>query len=384
MNNFEFCCPTKMVFGKGTIERLSTLIDKNKKVLMVYGGGSIKKNGVYEQVKKALEGFQVVEFGGIEPNPTYETCMKAVEIVKKENIDFLLAVGGGSVLDGTKFIAAAAKYQGEEPYDLASKGVQPTEALPLGAVMTLPATGSEMNGNAVISRVSTQEKFAMITPIVFPQFSIIDPETSYSLPTRQTINGIVDTFVHVMEQYATIDVNSPLQDSWALGLVKTLIQEAPKVLANPTDYEARANVFWCATCGLNFWLSVGLIQDWSTHRIGHEITALYGLDHAQSLAIILPRLWQVKKQDKAKKLAKLAREVYGCQETDDLKASDCAIKKTEEFFNSIGMPTSLCHYGIDPIEAAQKVQERFEARGTVLGESLDVTPQVVQDVLKNC
>ena len=175
MNNFEFCCPTKMVFGKGTIERLSTLIDKNKKVLMVYGGGSIKKNGVYEQVKKALEGFQVVEFGGIEPNPTYETCMKAVEIVKKENIDFLLAVGGGSVLDGTKFIAAAAKYQGEEPYDLASKGVQPTEALPLGAVMTLPATGSEMNGNAVISRVSTQEKFAMITPIVFPQFSIIDP-----------------------------------------------------------------------------------------------------------------------------------------------------------------------------------------------------------------
>jgi NADP-dependent alcohol dehydrogenase len=384
MNNFEFCCPTKVVFGKGSIERLSTLIDKNKKVLMIYGGGSIKKNGVYDQVKKALEGFKVFEFSGIEPNPTYETCMKAVEVVKKENIDFLLAVGGGSVLDGTKFIAAAAKYKREEPYDLVSKGVQPIEVLPLASVITLPATGSEMNGNAVISRVSTQEKFAMMSPMVYPQFSIIDPEVTYSLPTKQTINGIVDTFVHVMEQYATYDVNSPLQDSWALGLVKTLIQEAPKVLANPTDYDARANIFWCATCGLNFWLSVGLVQDWSTHRIGHELTAFYGLDHGQSLAIVLPRLWENRKQDKLKKLARLAREVYGCQESDDLKASECAIKKTEEFFNSIGMPTNLADYGIDPNEAAEKIKERFEKRGTVLGERLDVTPQVVYDVLKNC
>jgi NADP-dependent alcohol dehydrogenase len=384
MNNFEFCCPTKVVFGKGSIERLSTLIDKHKKVLMIYGGGSIKKNGVYDQVKKALEGFKVFEFSGIEPNPTYETCMKAVEVVKKENIDFLLAVGGGSVLDGTKFIAAAAKYKGEEPYDLVSKGVQPIEVLPLASVITLPATGSEMNGNAVISRVSTQEKFAMMSPMVYPQFSIIDPEVTYSLPTKQTINGIVDTFVHVMEQYATYDVNSPLQDSWALGLVKTLIQEAPKVLANPTDYDARANIFWCATCGLNFWLSVGLVQDWSTHRIGHELTAFYGLDHGQSLAIVLPRLWENRKQDKLKKLARLAREVYGCQESDDLKASECAIKKTEEFFNSIGMPTNLADYGIDPNEAAEKIKERFEKRGTVLGERLDVTPQVVYDVLKNC
>jgi len=384
MNNFEFCCPTKVVFGKGSIARLSGLIDKDKKVLMVYGGGSIKKNGVYDQVKKALEGFQLFEFGGIEPNPTFETCMKAVEVVKKENIDFLLAVGGGSVLDGTKFIAAASKYKGEDPYELASKSIQPKEALPLACVMTLPATGSEMNSGAVISRVSTQEKFAMTGTIVYPQFSIIDPQVTYSLPTKQTINGIVDTFVHVMEQYATYDVNSPLQDSWALGLVKTLIQEAPKVLANPTDYEARANIFWCATCGLNFWLSVGLVQDWSTHRIGHEITAFYGLDHGQSLAIILPRLWQNRKKDKAQKLAKLAREVFGCEEKDDLLASDCAIKKTEEFFNSIGMKTKLSDYGIDPIEAAGRVKERFEKRGTVLGEKLDVTPQVAYDVLKNC
>lgn len=384
MNNFEFYCPTKMVFGKGSIAKLEELIDKNKKVLMIYGGGSIKKNGVYDQVKTALKNHTLFEFSGIEPNPTYETCMKAVELVKKENIDFLLAVGGGSTLDGTKFIAAAAKYKGEEPYDIVSKELAIDEALPLGSVMTLPATGSEMNCAAVISRTSTQEKFAMRDPHVYPQFSIIDPETTFSLPTGQVRNGIVDTFVHVMELYSTYDVNTPLQDSWALGLIKTLIQEAPKVLANNTDYDAKANICWCATCGLNYWLSVGAVQDWSTHRIGHELTAFYGLAHGQSLAIVLPRLWQARKADKAQKLAKLAREVYGCQETDELKAADCAIKKTEEFFNSIGMPTKLADYKVDANEAAQRVKDRFEKRGTVLGEDLKVTPQMVYDVLKNC
>lgn len=384
MNNFEFYCPTKAVFGKGSIAKLSELIDKDKKVLMLYGGGSIKKNGVYDQVKEALKGYDLLEFEGIEPNPTYETCMKAVEIVRKENVDFLLAVGGGSVLDGTKFISAAANYKGEDAYDIVSKGASFDKVLPLGAVITLPATGSEMNSGAVISRKSTQEKFALHCNVLYPVFSIIDPETTYSLPTKQTINGIVDTFVHVMEQYATCDVNSPLQDSWALGLIKTLIQEAPKVLANPNDYEARANVFWCATCGLNFWLSCGLVQDWATHRIGHEITALYGLDHGQSLAIILPRVWQERKDVKSQKLAKLAREVFGCQEQDDLKASDCAIKKTEEFFNSIGMPTKLSAYNVDSAEAAEKVKERFAQRGTVLGEDLAITPEVVYDILKNC
>lgn len=384
MNNFEFCCPTRVVFGKGYIAKLSELISKDKKVLMLYGGGSIKKNGVYDQVKNALEGYNVVEFSGIEPNPTYETCMKAVEIVRNENIDFLLAVGGGSVLDGTKFISAAVNYKGEEPYDMVSKGAPFEEVLPLACVMTLPATGSEMNSGAVISRVSTMEKFALHCTKLYPIFSIIDPEATYSLPVKQTVNGIVDTFVHVMEQYATYDVNSPLQDSWALGLIKTLIQEAPKVLANPKDYEARANIFWCATCGLNFWLSQGVVQDWSTHRIGHEITAFYGLDHGQSLAVILPRLWGARKEAKANKLAKLAREVYGCKESDDLKASDCAIKKTEEFFNSIGMKTKLADYKVDSLEAAERVRERFKMRGTLLGEDLKVTPEVVYEVLKNC
>lgn len=384
MNNFEFYCPTKMVFGKGSIAKLSALIDKNKKVLMIYGGGSIKKNGVYDQVKDALKNHQVLEFSGIEPNPTYETCMKAVEMVKKENIDFLLAVGGGSTLDGTKFIAAASKYKGEDPYELASKELDFDEALPLGCVMTLPATGSEMNCGAVISRTSTKEKFAMRGPKAFPQFSIVDPESTFSLPIKQVRNGIVDTFVHVMELYATYDVNTPLQDSWALGLIKTLVQEAPKVLKNNEDYDAKANICWCATCGLNYWLAVGVVQDWSTHRIGHELTAFYGLAHGQSLAIVLPRLWQARKQDKAQKLAKLAREVFNCTETDDMKAADCAIKKTEEFFNSLGQPTKLSDYGINPEEAAQKVKDRFEKRGTLLGEDLKVTPEMVYEILQSC
>lgn len=384
MYNFEFCCPTKIVFGKDTIKELSNLIERDKKVLMIYGGGSIKTNGVYEQVKEALKGHTVLEFSGIEPNPTYETCMKAVEIVKRENIDFLLAVGGGSVLDGTKFIALASKYTGEEPYDLVKLDLPFYEALPLGSVMTLPATGSEMNCASVISRTSTQEKFAMRNKSVYPKFSIVDPQTTFSLPIEQVRNGIVDTFVHVMEQYANYDVNTPLQDFWALGLVKTLIQEAPKVLKNNEDYDAKANISWCATCGLNYWLSLGCAQDWSTHRIGHEITALYGLAHGQSLAVILPRLWQARKQDKAQKLAKLAREVYGCTESDDLSAADCAIEKTEEFFNSLGMPTKLADYGVNPQEAAQKVKERFEQRETLLGEDLKVTPEMVYEILLNC
>ncbi|GBF23304.1 iron-containing alcohol dehydrogenase [Candidatus Gastranaerophilus sp. (ex Termes propinquus)] len=392
MENFEYCCPTRVVFGKGTIARVSELIDKSKKVLVLYGGGSIKKNGVYEQVMKALSTHTVLEFSGIEPNPTYETCMGAVDIIKKEGADFLLAVGGGSVLDGTKFIAAAAKFDinseglggSREPWDILSKETPLKDALPLGSVITLPATGSEMNANSVISRTSTQEKLAFADPHVYPQFSIIDPETTYSLPTSQTINGIVDTFVHVAEQYATYDVNTPLQDSWALGLLRTLISEAPKILENPNDYDARANIFWCATCGLNYWMSLGCVQDWSTHMIGHELTAFYGLDHGQTLAIVLPRLWESQRADKCAKLAKMAREVYGFEGGDDSKACDWAILKTEEFFNSIGQKTKLKDYDIESQSAAELVSERIKARGAAFGERETITSEVIAEIIKNC
>ncbi len=384
MNNFEFYCPTKIIFGKGTIAKLPELIDKSNKVLITYGGGSIKRNGVYEQVKKALEGYNVLEFGGIEPNPKYETLMKAVEIVKNEGVDFLLAVGGGSTLDGTKFIAAASKYYGDkDAYDYFMVEQNPVfEAVPLADVITLPATGSEMNSGGVISRISTDEKLAFGGVPLYPKFSIIDPQVTFTLPLRQTVNGIVDTFVHVMEQYCTYDVNSPLQDDWALGILRTLIKEAPKVIANPEDYDARANIFWCATCGLNYWISLGVPQDWATHMIGHELTAFYGIDHGQSLAIVEPRLLRNQKVSKAKKLAKLAREVFCVNEPVDLKAADIAIDKIEAFFNSIGMKTKLSDYEIDSNEASEKIRERFAQRHTVLGEKGAINADTAYDIVK--
>ena len=384
MNNFDFYCPTRIVFGKGVISRLSDLIEEGRKILLVYGGGSIKANGVYDQAIEALKGKDVFEFSGIEPNPHYETCMDAVAMIKRENIDFLLAIGGGSVLDATKFIAAAAKYEGDDPWDILLKGEPVKEALPLASIITLPATGSEMNGNSVVSRMSSNEKLAFGSEKVYPKFSIIDPETTYSLPLKQTINGIVDTYVHVMEQYATFDVNTPLQDQWAFGIIKTLISEAPKVLKNPEDYEARANIFWCATCGLNYWISLGCVQDWSTHMIGHELTAFYGLDHGQTLAIILPRLWENQKASKVKKLAKLAKEVFGYSGEDEVLAADFAILKTEEFFKSIGQKTKLSEYGIIPEEASEKVSNRFKERGTILGETGSIDYNVVGEIICSC
>ena len=385
MQNFEFYGPTRVVFGKDTIKELSRLIPRDRKILMTYGGGSIKKNGVYEQVKKALEGYDLLEFGGIEPNPKYETLAKAVEIVKKEGVNFLLAVGGGSVLDGTKFIALASKYDGDDAYNaIMIRAEHPASAIELADVITLPATGSEMNNGGVISRISTSEKLAFHNPNVFPKFSVIDPTVTFSLPERQTINGVVDTFVHTMEFNCTYDVNSPLQDIWAMGILRTLISEAPKVLANPKDYDARANLFWCATCGLNYWISCGVPQDWSTHMIGHELTAFYGIDHGQSLAIVQPRLLRNQKVAKSYKLAKIAREVFGINESVDLKAADMAIDKIEEFYNSIGMKTRLADYGINPEEAAEKIRDRFRKRNVAFGEKGAITADVAYEIVKAC
>ena len=385
MQNFEFYGPTRVVFGKDTIKELSRLIPRDRKILMTYGGGSIKKNGVYDQVKQALAGYDLLEFGGIEPNPKYETLSKAIDIVKREGVNFLLAVGGGSVLDGTKFIALASKYNGDDAYDaIMKRGEMPDSAVELADVITLPATGSEMNNGGVISRISTSEKLAFHHPCVFPKFSIIDPTVTFTLPERQTINGIVDTFVHTMEFNCTYDVNSPLQDIWAMGILRTLIAEAPKVLANPQDYDARANLFWCATCGLNYWISCGVPQDWSTHMIGHELTAFYGIDHGQSLAIVEPRLLRNQKVAKCQKLAKIAREVFKINEPVDLKAADMAIDKIEEFYNSIGMKTKLSDYGIDANEAAEKIRARFKERNVAFGEKGAITADVAYEIVKAC
>jgi len=381
MNNFTYCNPVKIVFGKGTIAGLPELLPANETVLLLYGGGSIKKNGVYDQVTKALRGRTWLEFGGIEPNPLHETCMPAIALARKERIGFLLAVGGGSVLDATKYIAAGCKYGGD-PWDILSKGAEVQSALPLGCVLTLPATGSEMNGGSVISRTSTREKLFFISQKVMPQFSILDPETTFSLPMRQTVNGIVDAYVHVTEQYVASPCNAPLQDRQAEAVLLTLAEEAPKVLVNPSDYDTRANLMWAATNALNGLIGCGVPQDWATHMIGHELTAFYGMDHAQSLAVVLPSLWRHTKPAKQPKLAQLARRVFAtAHDLSDTAAAERAIDATEHFFQSIGMKTKLSDYGIEADDAARRVSERMKTRGDSWGET-GIASADIADILR--
>jgi NADP-dependent alcohol dehydrogenase len=383
MFDFTFHNPTKILFGKNAIERIGEEIPTDARILMTYGGGSIKRNGVYERVMNALKGWHVTEFGGIEPNPRYETLMPAVELVRREGIDFLLAVGGGSVLDGTKFIAAAVPFEGD-PWDILEKRAKVHEALPIGAVLTLPGTGSEMNGNAVITRWEKKAKLAFYSPLVYPRFAALDPQTTFSLPPRQTANGIVDAFVHVMEQYLTYPVNAPLQDRMAEAILLTLIEQAPKVLENPTDYDTRANIMWCATMALNGIIGVGVPQDWATHAIGHEITALYDIDHARTLAIVLPGVMEVKRREKREKLLQYAERVWGIREGDEDSRIDEAIERTREFFESVGIPTRLSAYGIGA-EAVPAIVQQLRAHGmTALGEHGDITPEVAARILKRC
>jgi len=384
MENFEFYNPVRICFGKGEIAKLASLVPKGEKILLTYGGGSIKKNGIYNQVIAALKGFTLIEFGGIEANPHYETLMKAVAVVRHEKIGFLLAVGGGSVLDGTKFIAAAALWDGADPWEILSKRyeVNVTKVVPLGAVLTLPATGSEMNGNAVVTRWETKEKMAFNSPLVKPQFSILDPEVVFSLPAIQVANGIVDAFIHVIEQYLTYPVNSPIQDRFAESIMITLIEEGHKVLANRNDYDSAANFMWAATMALNELIGAGVPQDWGTHMIGHEITAFHGIDHAQTLAIVLPGMMQVKRVNKKEKILQYGERVWKISKGTDDERIDAAISKTVDFFESVGIKTKLSDYGIGEA-IITKIVDRFVSRGMVaMGERGDLTPKDVARILE--
>ncbi len=383
MQNFEFFNPVNIVFGQGQIKKLSQLVPSGTKVMLAYGGGSIFKNGVYQQVIDALPGYDLVEFGGIEPNPRYETLMKAVEIVKRDNIGFILAVGGGSVLDGVKFIAAAAKWEGAEPWEfLAKRSLTAKKAIPLGSVLTLPATGSEMNGTAVITKFSTLEKMAFASPAVMPKFSILDPTVVFSLPDKQVANGVVDAFVHVIEQYLTYPVNSPIQDRFAESILLTLVEEGPKALSNRTDYEAAANYMWAATMALNGLIGVGVPQDWATHMIGHELTAFYNIDHARTLAIVLPGIMQVKRESKREKLLQYGERIWGIKSGTVDERIDATIKKTVGFFESVGIPTRLSAYNVGA-DFIPVVCDRFTQRGIRgLGERGDLTIEQIAEVLK--
>lgn len=380
MNNFTYYNPVKIIFGKGSITKLKEEIPAGSHVLVLYGGGSIKKNGVYNQVAEALKGYNWKEFSGIEANPHYETCMKAVELVKQEKIDYLLAVGGGSVLDATKLIAAAVYYNGDNPWDILAQNAPIKKAMPLASVMTLPATGSEMNGNSVITKASTHEKLSFASPLVFPAFSILDPETTYSLPDNQTANGIIDAFVHVCEQYLTYPFDAPLQDRMAESILQTLVEEGPKVLQNPNDYTVRANIMWAATMALNGLIAVGVPQDWASHSIGHEITALHGLAHAETLAIVLPALARVMKENKKEKLMQMGERVFGINSGNESDRVEKTIDAIESFFRSLRVRTKLSEYNLGT-EVIDPIVQRFVERGWKLGEKGDITPLKVQEIL---
>lgn len=382
MQSFTYWNTTRIHFGKGQIARIAEEVPAEARVLITYGGGSVLKNGVMDQVRAALAGRTVIEFGGIEANPHFETLVKVADLARTEKIDFLLAVGGGSVADGTKFVAAAALFEGD-PWDiLVQRGTNVTAALPVGCIMTLPATGSEMNRNAVITRASTQDKLPMNSVHVMPRFSVLDPETTFSLPPRQTSNGVVDSFMHVLEQYLTYPVDAKVQDRFAEGLLLTILEEGPKALSEPNNYAVRANLMWAATMALNDLLSRGVPGDWATHRIGHELTGLYGLDHAATLAVVLPSLLKVKRAQKREKLLQYAERVFGITTGSEDERIDAAIERTRTFFEAMGVKTKLSDYGLSA-DIIPVVSEKLRQHWQVpLGEHRDVTPEVAAKILE--
>lgn len=380
MNNFEFYNPVKVVFGKGQIEKLSTLVPQRKKTMLIYGGGSIKDNGIYDQVVTALGERDVIEFSGIGPNPTYEKCIEAIETAKSSGVEFLLAVGGGSVIDATKFIAAGISFEGD-PWDMLSKRETSPKVMPFGTVLTLPATGSEMNSFSVISRGEDKLGFGG-DPRLFAQFSILDPESTYTLNERQLGNGVVDAFVHVCEQYLTYPTDNPLQDRFAEGILQTLIEEGPKTIHVNDHYESRANVMWCATMALNGLIGSGVPHDWSTHMIGHELTALYGIDHARTLALILPSILRVNKESKKEKLLQYAKRVWRIEGLDVDKTIEQGILMTEDFFNSMGLPTKLRVYKINEEDIDKIITSLRKHIPFDLGEKQDMNDEKIKEVLK--
>ncbi len=385
MNNFELYNPTNYVFGKGQTEKLATLVPKGSKILLAYGGGSIFKNGVYDQVKAALQGFDIVEFGGIEPNPRFETLMKAVAIIREQNINFIIAVGGGSVIDGVKFISGAVHYEGN-PIEILKNRIlftDSTKVIPFGTVLTLPATGSEMNSGAVITIEATQEKLTLGGSALFPKFSICDPTVVSSLPKKQVQNGVVDAFTHVMEQYLTYPHDALLQDRIAESILQTLIEIGPDVVENPNDYKLASNFMWCATMALNGLIQKGVPSDWATHMIGHELTALYEIDHARTLAIIGPNLYRVMFDTKKEKLAQYGERVWNVTGKSVEEKATQAIEKTVEFFHAMGMKTKLSENTTNYSNTAEFIVNRFEERGwKALGEKQNITPEKVREIVE--
>lgn len=385
MRNFELKNPTKIIFGKGEIAKIAKEIPAKAKILMLYGGGSIKKNGIYEQIIAALKGFDVTEFGGIPANPEYQVLMEALKIIKEKQIDFLLAVGGGSVIDGTKFLSAAANYTGSDPWDILKKPIRTEEGkgLPFGTVLTIPATGSEMNSGYVISRKEINEKRTAGGPGLFPQFSVLDPEVVRSLPKHQIANGIADAYTHVLEQYMTFPDNASLQDRFSESILLTLQEVTNKLMHEDFDYNTASDFMWSCTMALNGLIAKGVPTDWSVHMIGHELTAYYGIDHARTLAIVAPNHYRYTFETKKEKLAQYAERVWDIREGTIEQKAKQGIAMLEKFFQSLAIETKLSKYTSNYEGTGQKVQKAFEERGWFgLGEHKTLTPEDARKIVE--
>ena len=381
MENFTYFNPTRIHFGRGQITSVDAEIPASARVLLLAGGGSIRTNGVHAQVRKALGNRFVAEFFGVEANPDFDTLMRAVELVRRDKLDYILSVGGGSVADGAKFVAAAVPFKGDPWEILLTRGSVVASALPIGVVLTLPGTGSEANMASVISRRSVKEKLAFLSPKVFPRFAVLDPETTFTLPERQIANGVADAFTHVIEQYMTYPVHAALQDRFAESVMQVLVEEGTKTVRNPTDYDSRANVVWAATWALHGVIGVGVPQDWASHTIGHELTALHGIDHARTLAVVVPSLLNIQRASKGAKLLQYGERVWGIREGSEHARVDAAIDRTRSFYESLGLRTRLSDYSVKP-DVASVVASRLKNRGvTAFGERGDITPQVVERIL---
>lgn len=381
MLNFSFQNTTQILFGQGQIAALKKRIPNDARILVTYGGGSIKKNGIYDQVAEALSEHTWFEFSGIEPNPSYDTLVKSLDIIKENDINFILAVGGGSVIDGSKFIAAAALFEGEDPWDIVSKQARIKNALPLACVLTLPATGSESNIGAVVTRDGN--KLAFHSPLVRPTFAVLDPKVTLSLSDRQISNGVVDAFVHTMEQYLTYNVNGKVQDRFSEGLLLTLIEEGPKALAVETsqDLDVRGNIMWAASMALNGLIGSGVPQDWATHMIGHELTGTHGIDHARTLSIVLPAVMKVCKEAKREKLLQYAERVWNLTDGDENVRINSAIELTEKFFDMMQVPTRLSHVDLAESDIDLLIEKLVQHGMVKLGEHSDITPEVSREIL---
>lgn len=397
MKNFQYYNPVRIVFGEGQIKQLSKLVPANANVLITYGGGSAKRTGTLDEVKAALanEGNRnIYEFGGIEPNPEFTTLMQAADKVNEHQVDFILAVGGGSVIDGSKFVALVSSLQEadgtvsrDKAWEALVSGCKNLDsAVDLGTVLTIPATGSEMNSGGVINYSERKAKLSFGNPLAYPKFSILDPTKTLTLPERQVMNGIADAFVHVMEQYLTYPVNAKVQDAFAESLLKILITEGIAVKSDPEDLEIRKNIMWTATMALNGLIGTGVPQDWTTHMIGHELTSLHNIDHARTLTIVLPSLMRELKDSKKEKLLQYARNVWNINNDDEQLSDDdvieTAIVYTEDFFKALGLPINLTDAGLDssciqPI-LAQLKEHNMVALGEHRANDLSVSQRILE------